>query len=83
MNNYIELTSANTHQGEMSDFEWKARVAIAACYRLLAHYRLSGPGNGLISGRIEDEPDQCVVGRDGVFPEEVTACGCWRDWRQS
>ena len=71
--NYIELLSINTHQGEMSDCEREARVSIAACYRLLAHYRLSDLNNGLIAGRVEDESDHCLVGRYGVFPEEVTA----------
>jgi hypothetical protein len=28
-------------QGQVSSAEWQARVDIAACYRLLAHYGMS------------------------------------------
>jgi ribulose-5-phosphate 4-epimerase/fuculose-1-phosphate aldolase len=53
--------------------ELETRVAVAACYRLLVHYRLSDLMNGFVAARIPDEPDACLVGRWAEFPEEVTA----------
>ena len=73
-----ELAEVRAQQTHVSESELEARVSIAACYRLLAHYRLSDLNNGLIAGRIQHEPDQCVVGRYGVFPEEVTASNLLR-----
>ena len=58
---------------DMSEGELEARVAVAACYRLLVHYRLSDLRNGFVAARIPDEPAACLVGRYGDFPEEVTA----------
>ena len=58
---------------DMSESEWETRVAVAACHRLQAHYRLTDLTNGFIAGRIPDEPDFCVVTRYGHFADEVTA----------
>ena len=69
----VKIAEIITQSIPMSESELETRVSIAACYRLLAHYRLSDLNNGLIAGRIDGQPDQCVVGRYGVFPEEVTA----------
>ena len=48
---------------DMSEGELEARVAVAACYRLLVHYRLSDLRNGFVAARIPDEPAACLVGR--------------------
>ena len=58
---------------DVPDGELETRVAVAACYRLLVHYRLSNLTNGFVAARIPDEPDTCLVGQYGEFPEEVTA----------
>ncbi len=51
------VTSLDTYQPDVSESEWETRVAVAACYRLLAYYRLSDLSNGLIAARNPDEPD--------------------------
>ena len=58
---------------DISEAELEARVAVAACYRLLVHYRLSDLTNGFVAARIPEEPAACLVGRYGDFPEEITA----------
>jgi ribulose-5-phosphate 4-epimerase/fuculose-1-phosphate aldolase len=63
---------------DIPEGELETRVAVAACYRLLVHYRLSDITNGFVAARIPDEPDACLVGRYGDFPEEVTASGLVR-----
>ena len=63
---------------DVPENEPEARVAVAACYRLLVHYRLSDLTNGFVAARIPDEPDECLVGRYGDFPEEVSAGGLVR-----
>ena len=39
------VTSLETYQPDVSKSEWETRVAVAASYRLLAHYRLSDLSN--------------------------------------
>ena len=63
---------------DISEGELETRMAVAACYRLLVHYRLSDLTNGFVAARIPDEPDACLVGRYGDFPEEVSAGGLVR-----
>jgi ribulose-5-phosphate 4-epimerase/fuculose-1-phosphate aldolase len=63
---------------DVPEGELETRVAVAACYRLLVHYRLSDLTNGFVAARIPDEPDACLVGRYGDFPEEVSAGGLVR-----
>jgi ribulose-5-phosphate 4-epimerase/fuculose-1-phosphate aldolase len=69
------VTSFDTYQPDVSKSEWETRVAVAASYRLLAHYRLSDLSNGFIAARIPGEPDYCITGRFGMFSEEATASG--------
>ena len=53
--------------------EHETRIAVAACARLMVHYRLTDLTNGLVAARLPDEPDFCVVNRFGQFYEEITA----------
>jgi ribulose-5-phosphate 4-epimerase/fuculose-1-phosphate aldolase len=66
----------------MSDAEWRARVDLAAVFRLIAHYRMSDLAGGFMSARIPDEPEQFVLGGYGVFCEEQRASELVKlDWK--
>lgn len=66
------LTAKETPAG-MTKSEYETRVALAACARLMAQYRLTDLTNGLIAARLPDEPDMCLVNRYGEFFDEITA----------
>ena len=70
MSSVISTTGA---ESGMSKVEYETRVSLAACARLMAHYRLTDLTNGLIAARIPDQPDFCLVNRFGDFFEEITA----------
>lgn len=53
--------------------EWKARVDLAACYRLMAHYGMSDMIANHISLRVPGEEDNFLINAYGLLYEEVTA----------
>jgi len=53
--------------------EWQARVDLAACYRIVAHYGMTDMLNNHISVRVPDEPGRFLINPFGLFYEEVTA----------
>ncbi|MDB5839088.1 MAG: hypothetical protein JWQ23_1040 [Herminiimonas sp.] len=53
--------------------EWNARVELAACYRLMAHFGVSDLTYNHLSARVPGEPDRLLLKpRDFMF-EEITA----------
>jgi ribulose-5-phosphate 4-epimerase/fuculose-1-phosphate aldolase len=53
--------------------EWKARVDLAACYRLVAHYRMADMMANHISARVSGEEGAFLINAYGMLYEEVTA----------
>jgi ribulose-5-phosphate 4-epimerase/fuculose-1-phosphate aldolase len=53
--------------------EWKARVDLAACYRLVAHYGMSDMMANHISARVPGEDDAFLINAYGMLYEEITA----------
>jgi ribulose-5-phosphate 4-epimerase/fuculose-1-phosphate aldolase len=60
-------------QEQVSAEEWKARVDLAACYRLVAHYGMSDMMANHISARVPGEPNAFLINAYGMMYEEITA----------
>ena len=56
-----------------TDAEWKARVDLAACYRLVAHYGMSDMMANHISACVPGEEGAFLINAYGMLYEEVTA----------
>lgn len=55
------------------DTEWKARVDLAACYRLLAHFGMADTIYGHATVRVPGSPNEFLINPFGMMFEEVTA----------
>ena len=67
---------ANTSAKRPSDFdpvEWKTRVDLAACYRLVALYGMSDLIYNHITARIPGTPEHILINPYGMLYEEITA----------
>ena len=53
--------------------EWKARVDLAACYRLVEHYGMSDMMANHISAAVPDEHGAFLINPYGMMYEEITA----------
>jgi ribulose-5-phosphate 4-epimerase/fuculose-1-phosphate aldolase len=60
-------------KSEVAPEEWEARVNLAACYRLVAHYGMVDMIANHISVRVPGHPDQFLINAYGLFYEEITA----------
>ncbi|WP_240933263.1 class II aldolase/adducin family protein [Diaphorobacter sp. HDW4B] len=60
-------------KGKCSDAEWKARVDLAACYRLVHLYGMSDMMANHISSRVPDEDGAFLINAYGMMYEEITA----------
>jgi len=60
-------------RGKVSEAEWKARVDLAACYRLVDFYGMSDIGANHISLRVPGEPGAFLINAYGMMYEEITA----------
>ena len=58
---------------EMSEAEYRARVELAACYRLAAHYRMTDIIYTHITARVPGEPEHFLINPYGLMWEEITA----------
>ncbi|WP_232830344.1 class II aldolase/adducin family protein [Oceanicella sp. SM1341] len=55
------------------DTEWKARVDLAACYRLLAHFGMADTVYGHATVRVPGSQHEFLINPYGMMFEEVTA----------
>src|ERR1700753_503575 len=53
--------------------EWAQRVELAACYRLLAHYRMTDLIYTHSTARVPDEPGHFLINPYGLRFDEITA----------
>jgi len=60
-------------QSQCPEAEWTARVNLAACYRLVAHYGMSDMIANHISARVPGEDDALLINAYGLMYEEITA----------
>src|SRR5271166_4714522 len=58
---------------ETQSAEWRQRVELAACYRLLAHYRMTDLIYTHATVRVPDEPSHFLINPYGRRWEEITA----------
>ena len=62
-----------TLKNSVSPEEWQARVDLAACYRLVAHYGMSDMMANHITLRVPGEDDAFLINPYGMMYEEMTA----------
>ena len=58
---------------KVSPEEWRSRVDLAACYRLIDHYGMSDLTGTHISARVPGEENAFLINPYGLFFEEITA----------
>ena len=68
--NHLPLASM---KDRCSAEEWKTRIDLAACYRLVAHYGMSDMMANHISARVPGEDEAFLINAYGMLYEEVTA----------
>lgn len=57
----------------VSAAEWQQRVDLAACYRLLAHYRMTDLTHTHVSARVPEAPHEFLINPYGLMFDEITA----------
>ncbi|WP_322032596.1 class II aldolase/adducin family protein [Paraburkholderia sp. J76] len=67
------LARRKAQRHSICEAEWAARVELAACYRLVAHYRMTDMIYNHISLRVPGTDDQFLINPFGLLYEEVTA----------
>jgi ribulose-5-phosphate 4-epimerase/fuculose-1-phosphate aldolase len=60
-------------KGRCSDAEWRARVDLAACYRLVDLYGMSDMMANHVSARVPGEEGAFLINAYGMMYEEITA----------
>lgn len=60
-------------RGQVSDAEWRMRVDVAACYRLIALFGMNDLVYNHVSGRVPGENGHFLINAYGLAYEEVTA----------
>ena len=61
------------HKTRWSEAEWETRVQLAACYRLVARYRMTDTIYTHISARVPGVADQFLLNPYGLMFDEITA----------
>jgi ribulose-5-phosphate 4-epimerase/fuculose-1-phosphate aldolase len=56
-----------------SEAEWKARVELAACYRLMAYFGVQDLTYNHLSARVPDDPEALLIKPTTMMFDEVTA----------
>ncbi len=70
--NAVSDTYAN-RPAQFDAEEWKTRVDLAACYRLVAHFGMSELVSNHISARVPGRPGEFLINPFGFMYEEITA----------
>ncbi|GAA4330474.1 hypothetical protein GCM10023144_18200 [Pigmentiphaga soli] len=60
-------------RSQVSDAEWRARVDLAACYRLMALYGMTDMLYNHITARVPDDPERYLINAYGMHYAEITA----------
>lgn len=67
------LEQRRSIRGNVSAEEWEARVELAACYRLIAHFRMTDWIYNHISARVPGTHEHYFINPFGLLYEEVSA----------
>ncbi|MGZ5072680.1 MAG: class II aldolase/adducin family protein [Usitatibacter sp.] len=73
MSNLAQPLTLDSMKDRVTPAEWKARVDLAACYRLVAHYGMSDMMANHISAAVPGEPGAFLINAYGMMYEEITA----------
>ena len=73
MSNLAQHLTLKSMKDKVTPAEWKARVDLAACYRLVAHYEMSDMMANHISAAVPGEPGAFLINAYGMMYEEITA----------
>lgn len=67
------LVKSTPMRDRVSDAEWRLRVDLAACYRLMALYGMTDMIYNHITARLPDSPGQFLINAYGMYYGEITA----------
>jgi len=70
---HAERLPLHSMKDRCSAEEWQARIDLAACYRLVAHYGMSDMMANHISARVPGEDEAFLINPYGMMYEEITA----------
>ena len=69
----VPRVTLHSMKDKVSPAEWKTRVDLAACYRLVAHYDMSDMAANHISAAVSGEENAFLINAYGMLYEEITA----------
>jgi ribulose-5-phosphate 4-epimerase/fuculose-1-phosphate aldolase len=78
MSSVARVAKANTVRAQVSAAEWKARIELAAAYRLIAHFGIRDLTYNHLSVRVPGEPDKLLIKCAIEMFEEVTASSLFK-----
>jgi ribulose-5-phosphate 4-epimerase/fuculose-1-phosphate aldolase len=73
MSNMAQHLTLQSMKDKVTAAEWTARVDLAACYRLVAHYDMSDMMANHISAAVPGEAGAFLINAYGMMYEEITA----------
>ena len=73
MSNLAQHLTLKSMRDKVTPAEWQARVDLAACYRLVAHYEMSDMMANHISAAVPGEGNAFLINAYGMLYEEITA----------
>ena len=73
MSNLARHLTLQSMKDKVTPSEWKTRVDLAACYRLVAHYDMSDMMANHISAAVPGEEGAFLINAYGMMYEEITA----------
>src|SRR5258706_4131097 len=73
MSNMAQPLTLHSMKNQVTADEWRARVDLAACYRLVAHYDMSDMMANHISAAVPGEEGAFLINAYGMMYEEITA----------
>lgn len=69
----VQQLRKSTVREQVSEAEWQTRVELAACYRLVAHYRMTDLIYNHITARVPGSDREFLINPYGMLYEEITA----------
>src|SRR5919197_6712369 len=69
----LSLLKLKSMKEQVTPEEWRTRVDLAACYRLVAHYGMSDMMANHISAAVPGEDRAFLINPYGMMYEEITA----------
>ena len=73
MEKVVKMNSGRSIREQVSEAEWQLRVDLAACYRLMAHFRMTDLIYNHITARVPGTDHHVLINDYGLHYEEITA----------